>query len=174
MRNDLQQRGIQPEDGSRKRNRSGERHSRPQESGAHRGEASDWPCAAVYQDGRSGKRRVDRFDAKHGVAFKSYAQHRILGAMLDHSAAMTRSPARSEAEFGASTGSAKGFVPQSGIADRLGLADARRFLTPRENFVVAMLFDRDRPAREVARSSMSMRAACRRSSGALSKSSAPT
>lgn len=112
---------------------------------------------------------VDRFDAKHGVAFKSYAKHRILGAVLDHlrgddpfsrtersrirrtqpdSAPATISLDQFSDGFPALA--TKGVAPQSAIADRVDLAAARRSLTRRENYVVAMLFDRDRPAREVA------------------------
>lgn len=112
---------------------------------------------------------VDRFDAKQGVAFKSYAQHRIFGAMLDYlrgddplSRAERTRIRHTEADYAPTTISldqfsdsfpalaTKGVAPQSAIADRVDLSAARRSLTRRENYVVAMLFDRDRPAREVA------------------------
>ena len=113
---------------------------------------------------------VDRSDAKYGVAFKTYARHRILGAMLDFlrgddplSRTQQTRVRRTEPDHAPATISldqfsdsfpamvTRGITPQSVIADRVDLAVARSHLTPREDYVVKMLFDRDRPAREVAR-----------------------
>jgi hypothetical protein len=108
---------------------------------------------------------VDRFGAKHGVGFNTYAQHRILGAMLDHlrgddppSRAERSHVRRTEPDHAPATISldqfsdsfsalaTRGIIPQSAIADRVDLAVARNRLTSREAYVVTMLFDRDRPA----------------------------
>jgi RNA polymerase sigma factor (sigma-70 family) len=125
---------------------------------------------------------VDRVDPKHAEAFRTYAKHRVLGAMLDYvrgddpvSRTERSRIRRSQPDNASATISldqfsdsfpalaTKGVAPQSAIADRVDLAAARRSLTRRENFVVAMLFDRADPPAKSPKNCTSTRAVCRRS-----------
>ena len=108
---------------------------------------------------------VDRFDSSRGSKFKTYAQHRIHGAMLDflrEEDPLSRTERRRVRES-----TAAGLSPmtvsldeiqlhrlaapaQPAFTTRLDVREARRSLSPRENRVIALLYDFDRQSREVA------------------------
>ena len=108
---------------------------------------------------------VDRFDSSRGPKFKTYAQHRIHGAMLDflrEEDPLSRTERRRVRES-----TAAGLSPmtvsldeiqlhrlaapaQPAFTTRLDVREARRSLSPRENRVIALLYDFDWQSREVA------------------------
>jgi RNA polymerase sigma factor (sigma-70 family) len=111
---------------------------------------------------------VDRFDASRGLKFRSYAQHRIMGAMLDF---LRGQDPLSRAERRRVRESADPLQPpvtvsldglpnvalsrltQTGVADfaiRSDMRAARQCLSARENRVVALLYDLDWRSRDVA------------------------
>jgi RNA polymerase sigma factor (sigma-70 family) len=114
---------------------------------------------------------VDRFDQARGAKFKTYAQHRILGAMLDflrEEDPLSRSERR-RARATASAFSATGYglatatvrldeIPLRRWASpshlsftvRAEVRIARQCLSPRENRVIELLYDRGWQTREVA------------------------
>ena len=110
---------------------------------------------------------VDRFNAARGASFKTYAQHRILGAILDSLRGddpLPRNERRrvreTESENSPTTVSLDQFsdhsfalatTAQATFVDSVDLDAARRNLMPRENYVVTQIFNLDRPASEVAR-----------------------
>ena len=108
---------------------------------------------------------VDRFDSSRGPKFKTYAQHRIHGAMLDflrEEDPLSRTERRRVRES-----TAAGLSPMTVSLDeiqlhrlaapappafttRFDVREARRSLSPRENHVIALLYDFDWQSREVA------------------------
>jgi RNA polymerase sigma factor (sigma-70 family) len=107
---------------------------------------------------------VDRFDSSRGPKFKTYAQHRIQGAMLDF---LRDEDPLSRTERRRIRESAVGLSPrtvsldeiqlnrlptatQPALATRLDIREARRSLSPREDRVIALLYDFDWQSREVA------------------------
>jgi RNA polymerase sigma factor for flagellar operon FliA len=114
---------------------------------------------------------VDRFDRSRDLKFKTYAQHRIRGAMLDFlrdqdplSRTERRRVRESEAGLSA-TGcgiqpttvsldqiSLRRFAApaQTGFTIRSEVREARRCLSARENRVIALLYDFGWQSREVA------------------------
>ena len=107
---------------------------------------------------------VDRFDHARRLKFKTYAQHRIQGAMLDFlrdedplSRTERRHVRESAAGFGPTTVSLDEIqlhrLPapaQPAFATRFDVREARRSLSPREKRVIALLYDFDWQSREVA------------------------
>jgi len=107
---------------------------------------------------------VDRFDSSRGPKFKTYAQHRIQGAMLDF---LREEDPLSRTERRRVRESAPGLSPttvsldaiqlhrlaapaQPAFSTRFDVREARRSLSPRENRVIALLYDFDWQSREVA------------------------
>ena len=107
---------------------------------------------------------VDRFDSSRGRKFKTYAQHRIHGAMLDflrEEDPLSRTERRRVRESAENLGPATVSLDaiqlhrlaapaQPAFTTRLDVREARRSLSPRENRVIALLYDLDRQNREVA------------------------
>ena len=107
---------------------------------------------------------VDRFDSSRGPMFKTYAQHRIHGAMLDFlreedplSRTERRRVRESTADLSPTTVSLDEIqirrltAPvQPAFSTRFDVRKARRCLSPRENRVIALLYDFDWQSREVA------------------------
>jgi RNA polymerase sigma factor (sigma-70 family) len=114
---------------------------------------------------------VDRFDRSRDLKFKTYAQHRIRGAMLDFLRAedplsrTERRRVRESADGLSATG--HGIQPttvsldqislghlaapaQAGFIIRSEIREARRCLSARENRVIALLYDLGWQSREVA------------------------
>ena len=103
---------------------------------------------------------TDRFDPSRGLAFATYARHRVLGAMLDFlrdEDPLSRTARKTEPAAIPVTISLDQltFEPavhrQPRVEDRIDIANARKCLSARENIVVTMIYDHDRPAREIAR-----------------------
>jgi RNA polymerase sigma factor (sigma-70 family) len=113
---------------------------------------------------------VDNFDQSRGLKFRTYAQHRIWGAMQDFlrdEDPLSRTERR-RVRASALTMSATGYathatvsldqIPvrllaspaQPGLAIRSEVRQARRCLSTRENRVIELLYDFDWLAREVA------------------------
>jgi RNA polymerase sigma factor for flagellar operon FliA len=114
---------------------------------------------------------VDRFDQTRGLKFKTYAQHRIWGAMQDFlrdEDPLSRTERR-RVRASAPALSATGYgipgatvsldqIPMSRLASpaqpafmlRSEVREARRCLSPRENRVIQLLYDFDWKSREVA------------------------
>jgi RNA polymerase sigma factor for flagellar operon FliA len=107
---------------------------------------------------------VDRFDSSRGAKFKTYAQHRIHGAMLDF---LREEDPLSRTERRRVRESAPVLSPMTVSLDaiqlhrlaapappafttRFDVREARRSLSPRENRVIALLYDFDWQSREVA------------------------
>ena len=107
---------------------------------------------------------VDRFDSSRGPKFKSYAQHRIHGAMLDflrEEDPLSRTERRRVRESAAGPGPTTVSLDEIQLhrlaapapptfTTRLDVREARRSLSPRENRVIALLYDFDWQSREVA------------------------
>lgn len=107
---------------------------------------------------------VDRFDSSRGRKFKTYAQHRIHGAMLDflrEEDPLSRTERRRVRESAESLGPATVSLDsiqlqrltapaQPAFTTRLDVREARRSLSSRENRVIALLYDFDWQSREVA------------------------
>ncbi len=114
---------------------------------------------------------VDRFDATRDLKLKTYAQHRIRGAMLDflrHEDPLSRTerrrvqesaPALSATGCGAAPATVSlDEIPQRCLAApaqpaftlRSEIREARRCLSPRENRVIGLLYDFGWQSREVA------------------------
>lgn len=107
---------------------------------------------------------VDRFDSSRGPKFKTYAQHRIHGAMLDflrEEDPLSRTERRRVRESAAGTGPTTVSLDEIQLhrlaapapptfTTRLGVREARRSLSPRENRVIALLYDFDWQSREIA------------------------
>jgi RNA polymerase sigma factor (sigma-70 family) len=114
---------------------------------------------------------VDRFDRSRDLKFKTYAQHRVRGAMLDFLreedplSRTERRRVRESADGLSATG--HGIQPttvsldqislrrlaapaQAGFTIRSEVREARRCLSSRENRVIALLFDFGWQSREVA------------------------
>jgi RNA polymerase sigma factor for flagellar operon FliA len=119
---------------------------------------------------------VDRFEPSRGLQFGTYARHRIWGAMLDFLRGedpLSRTERRRirEAETASTTpgtfpatisleqppahelrtASAQAGCPESHLADRAALKQARQCLSARENRVISLLFELDWKNRDVAR-----------------------
>jgi RNA polymerase sigma factor (sigma-70 family) len=107
---------------------------------------------------------VDRFDSSRGPKFKTYAQHRIHGAMLDFlreedplSRTQRRRARDSAANLGPTTVSLDEIqlhrlaepVP-SALTTRIDVREARRSLSQRENHVMTLLYDFDWQSCEIA------------------------
>jgi RNA polymerase sigma factor (sigma-70 family) len=107
---------------------------------------------------------VDRFDHARGLKFRTYAQHRIQGAMLDF---LREEDPLSRTERRRVRESAAGLCPTTVSLDEIQLhrfaaappaafatcfdvRAARECLSPRENRVIALLYDLDWQSREVA------------------------
>jgi len=114
---------------------------------------------------------VDRFDASRGASFKTYAQHRIRGAMLDYlrdedpfsretrrrirqsDGAMTAPVTISLDQLPESTLNRLARSPEGTARELAGIATAhiaRRCLSARENRLITLLFDFGWLASEVA------------------------
>jgi RNA polymerase sigma factor for flagellar operon FliA len=114
---------------------------------------------------------VDRFDASRGLKFKSYAQHRVMGAMLDFLRAedpLSRSERRRVRDSApALRATGYGIPPATVSLDqipvrrlaspaqpaftlRAEVREARRCLSPRENRVIELVYDLGWQSREVA------------------------
>ena len=107
---------------------------------------------------------VDRFDRTRGLKFKTYAQHRIWGAMQDFlrdedplSRTERRRVRESTAGLSPTTVSLDEIQlhrlaapAQPAFSTRLDVRAARECLSPRENRVIAFLYDFDWQSREVA------------------------
>jgi RNA polymerase sigma factor for flagellar operon FliA len=114
---------------------------------------------------------VDRFDRSRDLKFKTYAQHRIRGAMLDflrEEDPLSRTERRRVRESSAGlsvTGCRVQPVTvsldqislrrlaapaQPGFTLRSEVREARRCLSPRENRVIALLYDLGWQSREIA------------------------
>ena len=107
---------------------------------------------------------VDRFDHARRLKFGTYAQHRIQGAMLDFlreedplSRTERRRVRESALVLNPTTVSLDAAqlhrLPapaQPAFATRFDVREARRSLSPRENRVIALLYDSDWQSREVA------------------------
>jgi RNA polymerase sigma factor for flagellar operon FliA len=107
---------------------------------------------------------VDRFDLARGLKFRTYAQHRIHGAILDflrEEDPLSRTERRrirdSATDRGPTTVSLDEVqlhrlaAPASPtFATRFDVREARRSLSPRESRVIALLYDFDWQSREVA------------------------
>ena len=114
---------------------------------------------------------VDRFDRSRDLKFKTYAQHRIRGAMLDflrEEDPLSRTERRRVRESAAGlSATGHGIQPvtvsldeislrrlaapaQTGFTIRSEVREARRCLSPRENRVIALLYDFGWQSREVA------------------------
>ncbi len=113
---------------------------------------------------------VDRFDQSRGLKFKSYAQHRIWGAMLDFlrkedplSRDERRRIRHSVSADGPMTISLNQLLPEianrlTAISDRTPfelvvgreVRSARGCLSARENHVIRLLYDLDWQSRQVA------------------------
>jgi RNA polymerase sigma factor (sigma-70 family) len=114
---------------------------------------------------------VDRFDQTRGLKFKTYAQHRIWGAMQDFVrdedplSRTERRRVRASAPALSATGYGIPPAPVSldqipvrrlatparpAFALRAEVREARRCLSPRENHVIELLFDFGWQSREVA------------------------
>ena len=108
---------------------------------------------------------VDRFDHMRGLKFKTYAQHRISGAMLDFLRSEDRLSRTERNRVRQSSGI--GVAPvtvsldvfalrrlaapaQPAFTTRREVQTARRCLSPREDRVIALLFDLGWQNREVA------------------------
>jgi RNA polymerase sigma factor (sigma-70 family) len=107
---------------------------------------------------------VDRFDHGRGMKFRTYAQHRIQGAMRDflrEEDPLSRTERRRVRESAA--GSSPTTVSldeihlhrlpapaQPAFTTRFDVREARRSLSPRENRVIALLYDFGWQSREVA------------------------
>jgi RNA polymerase sigma factor (sigma-70 family) len=107
---------------------------------------------------------VDRFDSSRGPKFKTYAQHRIQGAMLDFlrdedplSRTERRRVRESAADLSPTTVSLDEIqlyrlaapAPPA-FTTRFDVREARRSLSPRESRVIALLYDFDWQSCEVA------------------------
>ena len=114
---------------------------------------------------------VDRFDRSRDLKFKTYAQHRIRGAMLDflrEEDPLSRTERRRvrESAVGLSA-TGHGIQPVTVSLDQISLRrlaapaqpaftlrsevrEARSCLSPRENHVIALLYDLGWQSREVA------------------------
>jgi RNA polymerase sigma factor (sigma-70 family) len=114
---------------------------------------------------------VDRFDRGRDLQFKTYAQHRIRGAMLDFlrdEDPLSRTDRRRVREFAAGlSASGCGIQPTTVSLDQISLRrlaapaqpaftlrsevrEARRCLSARENRVIALLYDFGWQSREIA------------------------
>jgi RNA polymerase sigma factor (sigma-70 family) len=107
---------------------------------------------------------VDRFDSSRGPKFKTYAQHRIHGAMLDflrEEDPLSRTERRRvrESTSGISPTTVSldeiqlhrlGAPTQPAFSSRFEVREARKCLSQRENRVVALLYDFGWQSREVA------------------------
>src|SRR5580704_2593270 len=126
------------------------------------------PCVTfddLVSDGMIGLiQAVDRFDRSRDLKFKTYAQHRIRGAMLDFlrdedplSRTERRRVQESAADLSPTTVSLDEIqlhrlaapAPPA-FTTRIDVRGARRNLSPRENRVIALLYDFDWQSREVA------------------------
>jgi RNA polymerase sigma factor FliA len=118
---------------------------------------------------------VDRFQPSRGLQFGTYARHRIWGAMLDFlrgedplsrterrrlrkaetaSAAAERPATISLEQLPAHelrAACAQAGCPESHLADRAALKQARQYLSARENRVISLLYELDWKNRDVAR-----------------------
>lgn len=103
---------------------------------------------------------ADRFDSSRGLAFSTYARHRIMGAILDFLRTedpLSRSARRAECGGAPVTVSLDQLTTPPAahlgprIEDRVDVGNARKCLSPRENRVISLLYDQDWPAREVAK-----------------------
>jgi RNA polymerase sigma factor (sigma-70 family) len=114
---------------------------------------------------------VDRFDQTRGLKFRTYAQHRIWGAMQDflrdedplsrteRRRVRASAPALSATGYGISPATVSlDQIPvrrlaspaQPAFALRSEVREARRCLSPRENHVIELLYDFGWQSREVA------------------------
>lgn len=108
---------------------------------------------------------VDRFDSARSLKFRTYAQHRIQGAMLDflrEEDPLSRTERRRVRESAADLCSTAVSLDEiqlhrlaapvpPAFTSRFDVREARRSLSPRENRVIALLYDFDWRSREVAR-----------------------
>jgi RNA polymerase sigma factor (sigma-70 family) len=114
---------------------------------------------------------VDRFDQARGLKFRTYAQHRIWGAMLDFlrdEDPLSRTERRRVRESSVALAAIGRGIPaatvsldqiparcltspaQPAFTTRSELREARRSLSPRENRVIELLYDLGWQNREVA------------------------
>jgi RNA polymerase sigma factor for flagellar operon FliA len=114
---------------------------------------------------------VDRFDQTRGLKFRTYAQHRIWGAMQDflrdedplsrteRRRVRASAPALSATGYGIPPTTVSldqipmrrlASPPQPAFALRSEVREARRCLSPRENRVIELLYDFGWQSREVA------------------------
>jgi RNA polymerase sigma factor for flagellar operon FliA len=106
---------------------------------------------------------VDRFDRARGLKFRSYAQHRIHGAMLDFLreedplSRTERRRVRESTHLSPTTVSLDEIQlhrlaapAPAAFTTRLDVREARRSLSSRENRVIALLYDFGWQSREVA------------------------